>query len=147
MSELCRQGSAPFEARNTVGPLLLESGLPETRTNQPRPTSEMPFFAAGIDPGAALPRVERLHEDRNRKRRPVVGLVPADLADCAARKSAAQQLIHGGDTARAGTTDLALAKANEDIEAALELLREVGGSHIRLGLSLGKFGARLQSCR
>jgi len=119
VSELCRQGSAPFEARNTVGPLLLESGLPETRTNQPRPTSETPFFAAGIDPGAALPRVERLHEDRNR----------------------------GGDTARAGATDLAFAKANEDIEAALELLGEVGGSHIRLGLYLGKFGARLQSCR
>jgi hypothetical protein len=104
-------------------------------------------LAAGIDPGAALPRVERLHEDRNRERRPVAGLVPADLADCAARKSAAQQLIHGGDTARAGTTDLAFAKANEDIEAASELLGEVGGSHIRLGLYLGKFGARLQSYR
>jgi hypothetical protein len=46
-----------------------------------------------------------LHEDRNRKRRPVAGLVPADLA-----------------------TDLVFAKANEDIEAALELLGEVGRS-------------------
>ena len=88
--------------------------------------------AAGIDPGTALPRVERLHEDRNRKRRPVVGLVPADLADCAARKSAAHQFIHGGDTARVGTTDLVLAKANGDIEAPLELLGGLGGSHIRL---------------
>ena len=42
---------------------------------------------------------------------------------------------------------MAFAKANEDIEAASELLGEVGGSHIRLGLYLGKFGARLQPYR
>jgi hypothetical protein len=51
-------------------------------------------------------------------------LVPADLADCAARKSAGQQFIHSGDT------DLVFAKANGDSEAALELLGELGGSHI-----------------
>ena len=74
--------------------------------------------------------------------------IDAITNDCAARKSAAQQLIHGGDTARAGSTDLAFAKANEDIEAGIGVCWEkVGGSDIRLGLYLGKFGARVQSYR
>jgi hypothetical protein len=54
-------------------------------------------------------------------------MVPADLADRAARKSAAQQFIHGGDPARVGTTDLVLAKADGDIEAGLKMFGELGG--------------------
>jgi hypothetical protein len=38
-------------------------------------------------------------------------------------------------------------KLTRTSKAALELWGEVGGSHIRLGLYLGKFGARLQSYR
>lgn len=43
-----------------------------------------------------------------------------------------QQFIHGGDTAKGRTTDLVYAKANGDIEAARELMGELGGSQIRL---------------
>jgi hypothetical protein len=71
-----------------------------------------------------------MRQDRNRKRGPVAGLVPADLADCAARKSAAQQFIHGGDPARVGATDLVFARAHGDIEARLEMLGELGGWHL-----------------
>ena len=68
------------------------------------------------------------------------------ISHCAARNPPPSSLIHGGGTARAETTDLIFAKANEDIEAPLELLGEVGGeSYLRL--YLGKFGARLQSYR
>jgi hypothetical protein len=61
-------------------------------------------------------------------------LVPAYFADCAARKSAAQQFIHGSYPARVGTTVLVFAKADGDIEAGLKMLGELRGSPLYIRL-------------